>query len=63
MPDDKTKTGGADRKRVAQHQPYEVNFFAKKHGLSTAEARILIERFGPSRERCDEAAERRKKTT
>ena len=61
MPDDKSNTGGARRIRVAQHQPYEVAFFAQKHGLSTAEARIIIERFGPRRERCDEAAERRKK--
>lgn len=62
MPDDKTKTGGPDRKRVAQDQPYEVAFFAQKHGLSTAEARIIIERFGPSRQRCDDAADRRKKS-
>lgn len=33
MPDDKTKKGGPDRKRVAQHQPYEVDYFAKKHGM------------------------------
>jgi hypothetical protein len=61
MPDDKTKTGGPDRKRVAQHEPYEVTFFAAKHGIATRAARELIDRFGPSRERCDEAAERRKK--
>lgn len=62
MPDDKSKAGGADRKRIAQHQPYEVAFFAQKHGLSTAEARIIIERFGPNRTRCDDAVERRKKS-
>jgi len=62
MPDDKSKRGGPDRKRVAQHEPYEVDYFAKKHGMSAEGARAIIDRFGPSRERCDEAAERRKKS-
>ncbi len=61
MPDDKANRGIPDRKRVAQHEPYEVTYFARKHGISSAEAQQIIDRFGPSRARCDEAAERRKK--
>jgi hypothetical protein len=41
--------------------PSEVTFFTAKHGISIRTARELIDRFGPSRARCDEAAERRKK--
>ena len=62
MPDDRSKQGGPDRKRIALHQPYEVTFFAAKHCISTRTARELVDRFGPRRERCDEAAERRKRT-
>ena len=57
-----SKRGGPDRKRVAHHEPYEVQYFATKHGMKAADARAIIDRFGPSRERCDEAAERRKKS-
>jgi len=48
MPDDKTKKGGPDRKQVAQHRPYEVDYFAKKHGMRLEDARAIIDRFGPS---------------
>jgi hypothetical protein len=49
MADDKTKTGGGDRKRVAEDQGYEVNYFARKHGLSAEEARKIIKRVGNDR--------------
>ena len=61
MADDKTKTGGPDRDRVAGEQPYEVSFFAAKHGLTSDAARKIIAEAGPSREKADELAERRKK--
>ncbi|MFE0018311.1 DUF3606 domain-containing protein [Mesorhizobium sp. NPDC059054] len=34
MADDKSKRGGSDRDRIATGQAYEVNYFARKHGLS-----------------------------
>lgn len=56
MADDKSKPGGADRKRVAAGQGYEVSYFARKHGISTDQARALINRVGNDREKLNEAA-------
>lgn len=55
MPDDKSKTS-QDRKLVALTQPYEVAYFAKKHGITMGQARAIISRNGPSRRKCDAAA-------
>lgn len=55
MPDDPAKTAH-DRKLVAARQPYEVAYFAKKHGLTKDEARAIIRDHGPSRRKCDAAA-------
>lgn len=57
MADDKSKRGGPDRARVASEEPYEVAYFAKKHGLTQAQAREIIQTHGPSRKACDQAAE------
>jgi hypothetical protein len=56
MSDDKTKVGGHDRSRVSADEPYEVEYFARKHGISQQEALEIIERYGPSREACDRVA-------
>jgi hypothetical protein len=58
MSDDKSNIGGQDRSRVAADEPYEVEYFAGKHGLTQAQARAIIEKHGPSREACDRAASR-----
>lgn len=58
MADDKTDIGGQDSARIAADQPYEVAYFAQKHGIAQAKARKIIERHGPSRSACEEAAER-----
>lgn len=58
MADDRTKTDGRDRSRVSGSEPYEIEYFAKKHGLSAEQARTLIEDIGNNREKLDEAAER-----
>jgi hypothetical protein len=58
MADDKTKTGGGDRKRVAQDQGYEVSYFARKHGLSTEEAREIIRRVGNDRDKLNAEVEK-----
>ena len=56
MADDRTKRGGADRDRVAAGQDYEVEHFARKHGITTEEAKALIKRHGNNRETLDAEA-------
>jgi hypothetical protein len=60
MADDKSKVGAEDRRQVAADEPYEVEYFARKHGLSAEQARGLIERIGNDRQKLDEAAEQLK---
>jgi hypothetical protein len=36
--------------------PYDLNFFADKHGLSKETAEVILRSNGPSRTRCDYAA-------
>ena len=49
MPDDKSKRGGADRKRVAGEQKHEVAYVAKKTGKSPATVKKAVKAAGPSR--------------
>jgi hypothetical protein len=60
MADDKTKTGGADRKRVAADQQYEISYFARKHKISSANARSIIQQAGNSRNKANELASKSK---
>lgn len=60
MADDKTKRGAQDRSRAAAGQDYELEYFAKKHGISTEQARTLIKQHGNDRAKLDEAAKRLK---
>jgi hypothetical protein len=41
---------------ASENHPYEVEFFAKKHGLSLKAARVILYSNGPSRTMCDAAA-------
>jgi hypothetical protein len=59
MTDDKSNRGAQDRARVSASEPYEVEYFAQKHGLTQEQAREIIQKHGPSREACDQAASRR----
>jgi hypothetical protein len=56
MPDDKSKIGEPDRRRVSADQDYEVSQLAQKHGLTQQQARELIARVGNDREKLDQAA-------
>jgi hypothetical protein len=56
MSDDKANRGGADRSRVAGGEGYEVDYFARKHGISIAQAGALIKEHGNNREKLDAAA-------
>lgn len=55
MPDDKTKTGGADRKRVAGGQKHEVDYVAKKTGKPAAAVKKAVKKAGPSRTKVERA--------
>ena len=57
MSDDKSNVGGSDRSRVAGDQDYEIDHFARKHGLSREQAQALIDRHGNDRATLDAAAE------
>lgn len=57
MADSKTKRGGADRRRVAANQPYEVSYFARKHGLNREQAEKIIQQTGGDREKANAAAQ------
>lgn len=56
MADNKSKRGGADRRRVAGGEGYEVNYFARKHGISKDQAQKLIDQVGNDREKLNAAA-------
>jgi len=61
MAADKSKRGGADRRQVAANEPYEVTYFARKHGITREQAQKLIDRIGGDREKLNaEAAKLRK---
>jgi hypothetical protein len=50
----------ADRRRVAGGEGYEVNYFARKHGISKDQAESL-KRIGDDRAELNAAAEKLKK--
>jgi hypothetical protein len=56
MPDDNTKRGDSDRRRISAKEPYEVSYFANKHGISIDDARTIIKKTRGSRRRADQAA-------
>jgi hypothetical protein len=56
MADDKNWIGNPDRDRVSGSEPYEVDYFARKHGISAEQARALIDRIGNDRAQLDAAA-------
>lgn len=61
MADNKSKRGGGDRRTVAADEGYEVRYFARKHDITTEQARQLIEEVGNNREKLNAAAEQLKK--
>jgi hypothetical protein len=58
MADNKSRRGKQDRRRVALGEVYEVNYFARKHGISKAQAEKIIKQARGSRERANALAER-----
>lgn len=58
MSDDKSKQDERDRSKVSGSEGYEVQYFAEKHGISTDQARKMIQRHGNDRDTLDAAAEK-----
>jgi len=56
MADDKKKRGANDRSKVAGGEGYEVSYFAKKHSITTEQARDVIREIGNDREKLNAAA-------
>jgi hypothetical protein len=60
MADDKRKRGAADRRRVAADEPYEVEYFRRKHGISREQALKVIKEAGGDRAKADSLAAKAK---
>lgn len=58
MADNKSKRGPADRRQVAGGEGYEVQYFARKHDITTDQARKLINKVGNNRDKLNRAAEK-----
>ena len=56
MADDKSIVGGQDRARLAGEEDYEVQAFARRHGMTPNEVREMIERIGNNREALEREA-------
>lgn len=50
MSDDKSKSGGQDRKRINVHEDYELRDWSKKFGVSPEELKKAVEQVGDSAE-------------
>jgi hypothetical protein len=59
MPDDKSKRGRADRNKVAGGEAYEVDYVAKKLGVTAEQVKSAIKKVGNDRAKVE--AELRKK--
>jgi hypothetical protein len=46
MADDKSKSGGQDRKRISLSQDYEVRDWAKKFGVTPDELKAAVKAVG-----------------
>jgi hypothetical protein len=46
MSDDKTKTGGQDRKRINLSEDYEVRDWSKKFGVTKEELTAAVKKVG-----------------
>ena len=46
MPDDKSKRGGQDRKRINVNEDYELRDWSKKFGVSQAELKAAVKAVG-----------------
>jgi hypothetical protein len=60
MADNKKARGKADRSKVSKSEGYEVAYFARKHGITAAQTRALIDKVGNDRAKLTKAAQKLK---
>jgi hypothetical protein len=58
MPDDSSHIGEARPPSIVAAERFELERFASRHGISTSEARELIERLGHDRDALEREAQR-----
>jgi len=51
MSDDKSKSGGQDRKRINVNEDYELRDWSKRFGVSAAELKKAVAAIGDSAEK------------
>jgi hypothetical protein len=56
MADSKSERRTRVRRTIANRDPYEVGYFARKHDISLQQARELIRRIGNDRDKLNAAA-------
>ena len=56
MPEGKRKRDTLNRRMIANDEPYEVGYFARKYDISREQARELIRRIGNNRDKLNAAA-------
>lgn len=56
MADTRSKRGNPDRRTIANNEPYEIEYFARKHDISREQARDLVRRIGNDRDKLNAAA-------
>ena len=56
-----SKRGMQDRNRISDSQGYEVDYFAKKHGISKSMAEQLMKQHGNNRAVLDQEADKLKR--
>ena len=52
----KRKRDTLNRRMIANDEPYEVGYFARKHDIAREQARELIRRIGNNRDKLNAAA-------
>lgn len=61
MADDKTKSGGQDRTRIALGEDYEVRDWSKKFGVTPDELRAAVEAVGNEAAKVEEYLKKNKR--
>lgn len=54
MADDKNLRNDRDRSRVAGNEEYELEYVAKRYGVTIEEVRAAVQQVGNSREKIEE---------
>ncbi|RUW23069.1 DUF3606 domain-containing protein [Mesorhizobium sp. M4B.F.Ca.ET.215.01.1.1] len=58
MADNKKRRGKQDRTKIALNEPYELNYFKRKHSITKEQAEKIIKAAKGNRQKANEAAEK-----